>query len=791
MKCHAGCSAEAIVKALGLTMRDLMPPRVSPSPKPAPPRDSSRNGDAHAPKVFKAAAEAVAELERRHGPRSAQWVYQDADGNPIGMVVRWNRPGDQKDIRPVSRTPEGWIIGGMTRPKPLYQLPTLANASRVYVCEGELAVDAVISLGLIATTSSNGSKSANQTDWTLLAGRAVVILPDADEAGEQYAADVAAILAKLNPPAAVRIMRTSHSKINGTDMPYMDLPPKGDIADWVERYRKGGHNEDAMREDLETLVVQATMTPTPPAPVAELFQPFPVDALPDRLRVFVEAVAAATGTAPAFAAIAVLVVVAGSIGNRVAVLVKPGWTEPAVLWGVLVGRSGTTKSPVLKLVTRALIELFKAERRAYRDALKEYQREFERHGVRLTEWKKAQRNGPPTDPPDEPECPTERRLVVSDVTIEKLGCLLEENPLGLLLVRDELAAWVGAFDRYASGGKGSDQPAWLSMYDAAPVTIDRKSGKGTYFVERATVSVLGSIQPGTLSRSFGIAEREAGLLARVLVAYPPDRPALWIDAAMPDDVAGAWHDLLAALLALPAGVDDLGDPRPRFIPIGKEAKPLWVEWHDRHVLELVDIGDDDLGAHYAKLKGACARIALLFACVEVAVGGNAIAHISADAMRRAIAVTEWFKSEAQRVYAVLGESEEERERRKLIEWIEHHGGNVTVRDLTHSLHQYRGRADAAKAELDALAKVGFGSWTHPAPGPKGGRPSSRFVLNRADPVTKTLADDAANRGFGCGDGGYVPAELSPGGAAPEDVDGYSPNAAGDAVSGDDGEWGEV
>jgi len=391
--------------------------------------------------------------------------------------------------------------------------------------------------------------------------------------------------------------------------------------------------------------------------------------------------------------------------------------------------------------------------------------------------------------------------VVSDVTVEKLGCLLEENPLGLLLVRDELAAWGGAFDRYASGGKGSDQPAWLSMYDAAPVTIDRKSGKGTYFVERAAVSVLGSIQPGTLARIFGTAEREAGLLARVLVACPPDQPALWTEAALPDDVAAEWRDLLSALLGLPAGEDELGDPRPRFIPLGREAKRLWIEWHDHHARELVDVGNDDLAAHYAKLKGACARIALLFACVDVAAGGDAVSYISADALRRAIAVVEWFKAESRRVYAVLGETEEQRARRRLVEWIERRGGDVTVRELTHGLHQYRGHADAAKVELDALAKAGFGSWTHPVPGPKGGRPSPRFVLNSANAITKTPAGDAANEGFGCGDGGdrhsstkndhLNSAEPAANDAAPEAVDGDAPDADGDTIPDDDDEWGEV
>jgi hypothetical protein len=143
------------------------------------------------------------------------------------------------------------------------------------------------------------------------------------------------------------------------------------------------------------------------------------------------------------------------------------------------------------------VELYKQARQKLAEDLAAYQAERERYELERERWKAAQKKGAnPGDPPVEPQPPIEQRLLVSDVTCEKLGVLLQDNPLGLLLMRDELAAWIGAFDRYASGGKGSDAPAWLSFFDAAPVVIDRKSAAGTVFVERGSVSVLQSIQPG-------------------------------------------------------------------------------------------------------------------------------------------------------------------------------------------------------------------------------------------------------------------------------------------------------
>lgn len=525
----------------------------------------------------------------------------------------------------------------------------------------------------------------------------------------------------------------------------------------------------------------------------ERYRPFPVDALPHCLRGLVLAVAGATGTDPAFAALAVLVVIAGCVGNRVGVLVKSGWVEPAVLWGVLVGRSGTTKSPVLKNVLAPLYETYKGERRVFTQAMREHQHETERYGVRLQEWKKAQRDGPPTDPPEEPQPPVEKRVVVSDTTIEKLGCLLAENPLGLLLVRDELAAWVGGFDRYAAGGKGTDCPAWLSMFDAGTITIDRKSAPNTLFVERAAVSVLGSIQPGTLTRAFGRAEREAGLLARVLLAYPPDRPALWTDAELPDDVTTSWKDLLVRLLELEPARDDAGDLRPRLIPFSPEARGLWIGWHNRHVRDSVNIENEDLAAHFAKLKGLCARFALLITCTDVASGGLRAASISADAVRRATTIVEWFKYEARRVYAMLSESGTEREVRQLIELIHRRGGRITPRELRQYHRRFRDSGDAAEGALQQLVNAGVGTWEQVTPGSSGGRPTRLFVLSAVSTVYETMPKTERSESFvdvDAVDGTVTDAGMGcPEGEQPPDDVRYAHIPEGQTTNTDD--WGDL
>src|SRR5262249_48067524 len=141
---------------------------------------------------FPSADDAAAELERRHGKRSALWIYHDTDGKPIGLVVRWDQP-DGKEIRPASLHADGWRISHMPEPRPLYRLPDLAGALRVLVTEGEKAADAARSLGFTATTSSGGCEAANKTDWKPLAEKEVWILPDNDPPGRKFAEAVAGL----------------------------------------------------------------------------------------------------------------------------------------------------------------------------------------------------------------------------------------------------------------------------------------------------------------------------------------------------------------------------------------------------------------------------------------------------------------------------------------------------------------------------------------------------------------------------------------------------------------------
>lgn len=117
LHCHAGCPFADIVRALHLKPSDLAAVAQHNDATPTARKAARRQG-----KTYPSCAEAVAALEKQHGPRAQLWTYHDANGEPCGVVVRWNRPDGSKDIRPVARTDDGWIIGAIPTPPAALQL---------------------------------------------------------------------------------------------------------------------------------------------------------------------------------------------------------------------------------------------------------------------------------------------------------------------------------------------------------------------------------------------------------------------------------------------------------------------------------------------------------------------------------------------------------------------------------------------------------------------------------------------------------------------------------------------
>ena len=156
----------------------------------------------------------------RHGKPTRTEVYRDAAGEPLGLVMRFDKADGTKEFYPLTFCEHvethacEWRWQSWAKPRPLYGLDRLAArpTAPVVVTEGEKAADAAENLfpRFVGVTSPNGAKSAPHARWTDLAGRDVFMWPDADDQGVEYQDDVGRALKALGvdllvitPPAGV------------------------------------------------------------------------------------------------------------------------------------------------------------------------------------------------------------------------------------------------------------------------------------------------------------------------------------------------------------------------------------------------------------------------------------------------------------------------------------------------------------------------------------------------------------------------------------------------------------
>ena len=672
-------------------------------------------------KSYATASEAVKFLECYLGKRTKDWTYRDSDGEPIGMVLRWDQPDGKKNIRPIAKHADGWRVGGMPEPRPLYSLPKLKKTGRVFVTEGEKCADAAQSLGLTATTSPHGSKSAGKTDWSPLAGKECVILPDADVPGRAYAETVTTILGRLSPAPTVRVVEITELP-GGTPM-----PKGGDLVDWLEGHGDSAEPESMLLE-IEAMVnaVEEIGEPTEPSLA---WRPFPIEVLPEPLASYIPSVARSVQVDPAMVALPALCAAAAAIGASRSIALRSDWKEPCILWGALVAPSGEGKTPAASKVMKAARKQDSEAQEQNSKLLSEHEEHRREYETDRKTWEKLRAKGNPEPPPVEPTRPPMPRFTVSDVTVEKLAEILSDSPRGVLMVRDELTGLLGGFERYSGGRGGAERSAYLSIFNAEQSQIDRKSGNRTSItIENPHLSIYGGIQPELLHNVLSNEDLAAGLPARFLFAMPPTTPKSWGTPKIPDKQTESVAAMFRRLYSIGVPVEwdtaitKAGELEQLSLPLTPEADRLFGEFYNRHNAERYDLAGAARAA-WPKLVAYCGRLALILQLIR----DPDSTEVDDESIRRAIVLTEWFSREALRAYGIRGEADEDREQRTLVEWIEQRGGRVTARELSRGPRQYRKAGDADSA-LGQLVTAGLGEWAiHQTTG----RPRSEFVLRSA------------------------------------------------------------
>jgi putative DNA primase/helicase len=201
------------------------------------------------------------------GRAVAQWCYRNAAGEQLFWIQRIDQPDGKKLF--VHRT---WLDGAWhfpsrrdpftsewPAPRPLYRLPDLTDRpnATVIVCEGEKAADAAAELfpDHVTIAWCGGAGGVNTADWSPLAGRSVVLWPDADDAGRQCMAKLGPRLLALGATVAVY-------------NPPTGAPEKWDLANALAEGWKPGQAAKLLAANTVELppLPEPKPDPEPPAP---------------------------------------------------------------------------------------------------------------------------------------------------------------------------------------------------------------------------------------------------------------------------------------------------------------------------------------------------------------------------------------------------------------------------------------------------------------------------------------------------------------------------------------------
>ena len=328
--------------------------------------------------------------------------------------------------------------------------------------------------------------------------------------------------------------------------------------------------------------------------------------------------------------------------------------------------------------------------------------------------------------------PVRRRYQTQDGTVEKIGELMNQNPRGILVSRDELIGWLRSMDK---PGRESDRSFHLEAWNGnGRFTYDR-IGRGTIDIEAVCESVFGAITPGPLAdyirQAINGGAGNDGLMQRLQMLVYPDTTTGWINIdRYPDTEAKNRAYQIFKVLSgdIPGAVqeDDESIPALRFTPAGQEIFDAW-----RHELETRLRSDQSLHSvmvsHLAKYRSLMPSLALIFHLIEVADGTTEPGPVSEQAAIMGATWCEYLESHARRVYsgAMLPGMEAARE-------IIRHIKLGDIKDRCKPKDIYRPQwsrlttPDEVRAGLEILIEY---DWLMVEKVTTGGRPSEIIQLN--------------------------------------------------------------
>lgn len=527
--------------------------------------------------------------EQKPGPKRRARLIKRAEYSypPYLKVVRFSDSDGKKVFVPYRFENGKWVKGAGGLSYPLYSVDNVVGnpESVVLFVEGEKDVHTAGRLGCVATTTPHGADGVKKVqDWSPLDGRAVVIIPDNDEAGRRYALNVAE---KLDGLA---------SSVSILELP--GVPRKGDLSDWSglggdreqlsrllrtslktpSEYAEEGDGERqgvVLDEEWEPLVtLEAWDTPEWPG------------LWPESLERFTDAVSEMNQTPPAQSKVMCISVLSAAAQGKYQVDIDGRKENLASFTGVA-GSTGERKSSDLRVIKAPLVSFETESHRVTKLKVRKdtYERELltdrvdklKRRAVKSMAEEDQRAYFDARSKLDSLGCIVPKRLLAQDITPEGLASLMEEQGECIALISAEGGPLENVKSRYQKDAKVSN--IFLEGFSGDEVTIDRRKDREPIKLANPSLTMGIMTQPGHLTSI--LADRDfkgRGLLERFLWCVADERIGYrGRGKAMPVELITAYHQTIGNMLPAPGYRTD-DENRRRTLKIAERGLKLLNEF---------------------------------------------------------------------------------------------------------------------------------------------------------------------------------------------------------------------
>jgi hypothetical protein len=570
----------------------------------------------------------------------------------------------------------------------------------IFMVEGESCAERLLELGIPATTSLGGSGKWTKYGYPNyladLRSFRVILCPDADRAGLDHMLEIE------------KSLRAHGIEIIGwllapPDAPWDNLPKGGglDVVDWLETGVTAQQILDSVRVALPAHLVvddEVTDLATEVRELAQLDRSSNLALLPENLDTPLRRLAERLNLPVEAYYLVLLTVAAGCISSQTRLEIDPytDFKVPPILWGGLVGETGSGKSHIISTLTQPL-------RALQAEYFQRYQHRLEAYQTALREYDRRKKSEDAGEPPEKPK---PLSLYASNYTLEAIAQILGQQPdRGLVVALDELAVFLRSMDAYRRG-RGADRAHWLNFYNGDSLKVDRKNSD-QIFVHYTSVSVVGGIQPAILQ---GVWQEDKefgdGLWSRFAWVRVPLAPRSRVRTGPIHNSRKLLDTVYRRILDFPPQLHVLDD----------DGWQLWEEWESEIDGLILTEPNEQIRATLPKTKERAARIALILHWLDAACAGVIPSKlIPANTLARAIQFTRWLHDQTRLIYGELGETSSP-EASLVLRFVKRFQGCGAV-----SLKQCRGwwsgrrkpPMEEIRSFLDGVVQMGYARWVDP------------------------------------------------------------------------------